>query len=862
MALVNRLFSNCFTGGGPPIYKTFEVEDTAGWVLNQSYVIYSGDGMCYAYVSSAGGVNAKETFLTPLGTNIAGACNSSSGCPSVNSDVYPNNLYYTFSSCCDGSTVSLRRGDVELSTDWVDGQTMWLKYQGSGGNFEGCYSVITGYTGSTIYIDTIPAFAYSVTPPVPPYTNFADCADCLTYYPCAITPSPTPTITATNTMTPTPSTTPLICGSGVTTGTYYYTDCCGNFIQGNSNGLIVTLDYTKPSTGVVKLNAPALTSCLTPTPTQTPTLTPTNTITPTTTPTNTTTPTLTPTPTNTPSTSQIVKLKNECEVFTLFDMGVQCYPLKNPTSATSNDGILSLLVTGGTSPYSFYWAGGQRSQTLVGVSEGSYEVVVVDYYGDYSATTVCGIFGPSATPTSTVTPTPTLTPSPVWPSLCFYYVKNLTTSYGPIQFVPNGDLNGRPKWTATYQSVPLTLSWDSQNLRWQIQGWTFTTGIPVSTNPSNIPTSSWVMVGGPQAQLTVTQGTCLPYLPLYAEVTKQNSTCPGNKNCNGTISVSAGYGVPPYTYSIDNGVTYQASNIFATLCPNTYTVVTKDSSGSTLSTNVSIVYDNVPTNYTIGLITQGTISPASGTEVSLWQIQVTPALPVGVSIYFNLDVNVTKDYYQPGTGTITDKVSVLKNGVPQTVTSTTILPTTTYSRPHCSPYDYTEDVSTKSYSLVIGHGDVISGSSTSILSITNGVVGPNGCVTTLQQDILLGITSAIIEGGPCFTVLADTTQQGINDHNITNTNTVPSTSVSTLTGTSSCSGGQIGVFGSTSLQTLYTPTTPGFVDGAAVYTSSTLLPSTLLPENTVFRYPNSTSSDVYIISGGQMTLIGPYGSTC
>jgi hypothetical protein len=163
---------------------------------------------------------------------------------------------------------------------------------------------------------------------------------------------------------------------------------------------------------------------------------------------------------------------------------------------------------------------------------------------------------------------------------------------------------------------------------------------------------------------------------------------------------------------------------------------------------------------------------------------------------------------------------------------------------------------------VIGHGDVISGSSTSILSITNGVVGSNGCVTTLQQDILLGITSAIIEGGPCFTVLADTTQQGINDHNITNTNTVSSTSVSTLTGTSSCSGGQIGVFGSTSLETLYTPTTPGFVDGAAVYTSSTLLPSTLLPENTVFRYPNSTSSNVYVISGGQMTLIGPYGSTC
>ena len=595
------------------------------------------------------------------------------------------------------------------------------------------------------------------------------------------TPTNTPTVSLTPSMTrtpsPTPSTTPLICGSGVTTGTYYYTDCCGNFIQGNSNGLIVTLDYTKPSTGLVKLNSAATTSCLTPTPTQTPTLTPTNTITPTLTPTCTTTQTLTPSPTNTPSTSQVVKLKNECEVFTLFDMGVKCYPLKNPTSAKSNDGILSLLVTGGTSPYSFYWAGGQRSQTLVGVPEGSYEVIVVDYYGDYSATTICSIYGPSATPTSTVTPTPTLTPSPVWPSLCFYYVGGLTTSYGPIQFVPGGDVNGRPKWTATYQNKTLTLSWDSQNTRWQIQGWTFTTGIPVSTNPSNIPTSSWVMAGGPQAQLTMNQGTCLPYLPLYSEVTKQNSTCPGTKNCNGTISVAAAYGVPPYTYSIDNGVTYQASNIFATLCPNTYTVITKDSSGSTLSRNVSITYDNVPTNYTIGLVTTGTLNPSRGTEVAYWQVQVTPALPVGVSIYFNLDVNVTKDYYQPGTGSITDKVSVIKNGVPQTAISTTTQPTTTYSRPHCSPYDYTEDVSTKSYSLVMSHGDVISGTATSELVITNGMLGSNGCATSLQQNILLSTTSAIIEGGPCFTVVNNNTPQGITDHSITNTNNTASVSL-------------------------------------------------------------------------------------
>ena len=43
-----------------------------------------------------------------------------------------------------------------------------------------------------------------------------------------------PTPTPTQTMTVTPTATAIICGSGVTTGEYYYYDCCRNFIKGNS----------------------------------------------------------------------------------------------------------------------------------------------------------------------------------------------------------------------------------------------------------------------------------------------------------------------------------------------------------------------------------------------------------------------------------------------------------------------------------------------------------------------------------------------------------------------------------------------------------------------------------------------------
>ena len=198
MALVNKLFQNCFNYTGDTIYKTFTIDDASGWTVNQSYVIYSGDGACYVYIGSS--LNSPvSTYLSPTGTNVGGACNSSTGCPSVNTNMYPNNLFYTFSACCDGSTFSFRRGDVELGSDYVNGTTMALSYVGTGGTFNGCATVITGYTGTTIYTDNNCTFSY--------LSTFTDCSDCETYSPC---PTPTPTITTTPTITPTITPTPSI----------------------------------------------------------------------------------------------------------------------------------------------------------------------------------------------------------------------------------------------------------------------------------------------------------------------------------------------------------------------------------------------------------------------------------------------------------------------------------------------------------------------------------------------------------------------------------------------------------------------------------------------------------------------------
>lgn len=592
------------------------------------------------------------------------------------------------------------------------------------------------------------------------------------------TPSPTPTQTSTatptntvtptqtKTPTPTPSTTPIICGSGTTTGTYYYTDCCGNFIQGTTVGLVVLIDYTKPYNGVVKLNVPATTVCASPTPTPTQTPTPTLTLTPTITPTSTLTPTPTQTTTLTPSNSPVFRPKNECDVLTLFDMGIQCYPLAIPTSSTSNDGVLSILVTGGTSPYSYYWADGQRTQTLVGVSQNNYEVTVVDFYGDYTATTVCSLFPVSPTPTSTVTPTPTSTPEPVYPNLCLIYVGS-SVSYGPIQFYVNGIYNGKPTWSGVYNQFQYDIQWSIQNSRWEIPGWSLTTGIPVSVNTSNVPDSGWSMAGGSQAQLSMTQGNCPTYLPLQSVPTSQNTTCPAVNN--GSITLVTNYGVPPYQYSINNGQTYQQSNVFQGLSPSTYTVITKDSANNTLNNTVTITSLGQNANYTIGVVVDSVVNLSPGSQMASWRVNVTPPLPVGTSISFLLPVNTIKGYYSPGTGTINGTTVVKKNNTTLGIFGQSSTPLVNAPRAFCSPYTSGSTTTTTLYSITMGYNDVVSGTSLSDLVITNGQVGANSCVTKLEQSILINTVSPTITGGACNSVTNNPQSQGINNHNISNT---------------------------------------------------------------------------------------------
>lgn len=587
-----------------------------------------------------------------------------------------------------------------------------------------------------------------------------------------ITPTQTKTPTTTTTLTKTPTSTPIICGSGVTTGSYFYIDCCGVQRSGVSVGETVLLDYGYAyTTGINKLFISSSTSCPTPSSTATPTTTPSYSPTSTQTPTPSTTNFPSLTPTKTPQPTPVYKLKNDCDTFTLFDLGVSCNVIKQ-ASPGQNDGILSLFITGGTSPYQIYWNGVLGEQTKTGLNSGLYQVRVIDFYGDYTANTVCSLLAP--TPTTTITPTVTNTPTPsgTYPNLCLIALGQ--ENYGPLQFVYGGTLNGKPYWKSGSQ---YNIVW--KTYRWEVVGSDFNTpyqfnggGIFVSSTSSIPPLAGWSVNGGTLPyNISVTQGTCPPKLPLQATTTKTDSTCGGNSNCDGSITVFAQNGTPPYQYSVNNGVSWVLGNIFQGLCPNTYTVLTKDSVGSQITNVVTIGSSQNPQTYQVQIsllpkVGQTITDDNYSQKIRFAQIQTVPALPLGVTLNIVLNMTSLETINGPGLGSITSVNSITKNSVSVLPTQSTTN-TSVSNRPNCSPENQTVSTVNSKYSFTLSANDVIQIRSSSTLTITQGQIAPQtNCTTELINNVSANISSAQINGCTCCSTSVDSNVFNLNSNQV------------------------------------------------------------------------------------------------
>lgn len=231
-------------------------------------------------------------------------------------------------------------------------------------------------------------------------------------------------------------------------------------------------------------------------------------------------------------------------------------PLANGTfTATScngaSNGTLTVTASGGTGPYTFSLDGqpyisGTSPYTFINLSASSHSVIVKDAPGCISNTVVVNI-----------------PPGPA-----------LTTTYNRTNVLCNGGATGSITINQpALGAAPFQYSIDNTN--WQSSN--VFTGLVANTYTIYYRSSNGC-TGSQQVVITEPQ-------PLTAALPTVPVICNGQSN--GIISVSTSGGTTPYSYSIDNGVSWQSSNIFNVPAGH-YDIIIKDANNCIITRSADV----------------------------------------------------------------------------------------------------------------------------------------------------------------------------------------------------------------------------------------------------------------------------------
>lgn len=178
-----------------------------------------------------------------------------------------------------------------------------------------------------------------------------------------------------------------------------------------------------------------------------------------------------------------------------------------------------------------------------------------------------------------------------------------------------------------------------------IAGTTYTTTLPGTyefsvTDSQGCPATSNVVVVTPRTSPTFT-------------FVQTNVSCNGGNN--GSITITAANGLAPYQYSINNGVTYQASNQFLGLTEaGVYTIIVRDSKGCVSPATPVDITDPDPVAG-VGVLTQGlTCGAANATQPAIITITASGGIaPYTYSFDGGINYTTTNTYTTSTAGTVT-----------------------------------------------------------------------------------------------------------------------------------------------------------------------------------------------------------------
>ena len=347
-------------------------------------------------------------------------------------------------------------------------------------------------------------------------------------------------------------------------------------------------------------------------------------------------------------------------------------------------------------------------------------------------------------------PTPTTI---IYNDFCLSFESKALPSDVYKTFEPNGLVGGYPSWIDNSDET-ITITWDSNISKWIINNYqpTGTGNTILSPNSSDSnPPLDWKSFGGTNTVfITSSLGDCS--YSIYERNFKRSVNQP-TCLCDGSIIFNVDLDNPPFSYSIDNGVTYSSSPIFTNLCSGIYTLTVLDSLGNVYTSTETIESSLPSTTYSISLNTTKTIPVNNNISVVNdyeTTVVITPPLPEGATITFDL-IHTNSFYSSPTSGTsiLTTGTMLYKNLSATTINNTITGNTTSINTTAgCqTEYIFQSNINNTWNSLTITNSDTITISTTSRVDKT--ITGQ--CVVGYSDDIY-SISNAVISGCDCCSI--------------------------------------------------------------------------------------------------------------
>lgn len=215
---------------------------------------------------------------------------------------------------------------------------------------------------------------------------------------------------------------------------------------------------------------------------------------------------------------------------------------QNPLCSGQSNGSVTVTVTQGTTPYVYIWSNGATASTVSNATAGNYSV------------TVTSADGCSVTLTYTLT-----SPS----SLSSQITQSANVSC-------NGGSNGSATVSATGGTPPYTYNWTGGSSGLTANGLAAGSYNVTVTDGGSCTSVTQVVITEPTA--VTSQITATTHVTCY-------------NGSNGSTTVTASGGTPPYTYSWANG---QHGSTATGLIPGQYSVIVSDANGCTSSSGSQI----------------------------------------------------------------------------------------------------------------------------------------------------------------------------------------------------------------------------------------------------------------------------------